>query len=301
MATPQITLEQWAAFKAVVDEGSFAKAAEALNKSQSAVSYALTKMEQQLPTPVLMQQGRKAVLTEAGQVLYRQATLLLAQAHAVEAHAAYLSSGWQTEVVIAVDVVVPMDPIIYGLYQFSQQHPQTRIRILETSLSGTDDALLQRTADLVYCVQVLPGFMAKPVSQNEMVCVVAPNHPLAQQGGRVSAEDLKAHRQVVLRDSGVRRSVDAGWLNAEQRWTVSYFGTTVNIVKQGLGFAFIPISQIKEELALGQLCRLSLTMEANRKFIIHRVLAQQEQANPAVVEVARQIDEAFSKARSGVE
>ena len=57
---PKISLEQWAAFKAVVDEGSFAKAAEALNKSQSAVSYAIAKLEEQLPTPVLTQQGRRA-------------------------------------------------------------------------------------------------------------------------------------------------------------------------------------------------------------------------------------------------
>ena len=59
MRAPRISLEQWAAFKAVVDEGSFAKAAEVLNKSQSSVSYTISKMEELLPTPVLEQQGRR--------------------------------------------------------------------------------------------------------------------------------------------------------------------------------------------------------------------------------------------------
>lgn len=296
MKTPNISLEQWAAFKAVVDSGSFAKAAEALNKSQSAVSYALSKMEQQLPTPVLQQQGRKAVLTEAGQVLYRHASSLLAQAQALEAQAAYLASGWQTEVVIAVDVVVDLRPVICGLYSFSQAYPNTRIRILETSLSGTDDALLERQADIIYGVRVLPGFFGKPVSLSAMVCVVAPSHPLANADGLVTAEDLKQHRQVVLRDSGQRRTMDAGWLQAEQRWTVTFFGTTVKIVKQGLGFAFVPKPHIEEELASGELIELELSMEARRELQVSRVLAQQEQANPAVLEVAKHIDAAFARA-----
>ena len=63
MKSPRISLEQWAAFKAVVDEGSFARAAEALNKSQSSVSYAIAKLNEQLPSPVLELYGRIAVLT----------------------------------------------------------------------------------------------------------------------------------------------------------------------------------------------------------------------------------------------
>ena len=54
MRTPRISLDQWAAFKAVVDAGSFALAAEALNKSQSSVSYAIARLQEQLPRPVLL-------------------------------------------------------------------------------------------------------------------------------------------------------------------------------------------------------------------------------------------------------
>ena len=77
---PRITLEQWAAFKAVVDEGSFARAADALNKSQSTVSYSVAKMEERLPAPVFVQAGRKAELTEFGRAMYRHAAALIQQA-----------------------------------------------------------------------------------------------------------------------------------------------------------------------------------------------------------------------------
>lgn len=62
---PRISLEQWAAFKAVVDEGSYAKAAEMLNKSQSAISYAISRLNDLLPSPALVLEGRKAVLSVA--------------------------------------------------------------------------------------------------------------------------------------------------------------------------------------------------------------------------------------------
>ncbi|MDZ7923668.1 MAG: LysR family transcriptional regulator, partial [Marinagarivorans sp.] len=47
----KISLEQWQVFKSIVDEGSFASAADALNKSQSAISYSMQQMASQLATP----------------------------------------------------------------------------------------------------------------------------------------------------------------------------------------------------------------------------------------------------------
>ena len=84
MKTPKISLEQWLAFKTVIDTGSYALAAEALNKSQSSVSYAIGRLNDQLPEPVLSLRGRKAELTEAGRVLYRHAEHLIEQAAQTE-------------------------------------------------------------------------------------------------------------------------------------------------------------------------------------------------------------------------
>jgi len=42
------TLAQWRALQAVVDEGSFARASLALNRSQSSVSYAVSRLEESL-------------------------------------------------------------------------------------------------------------------------------------------------------------------------------------------------------------------------------------------------------------
>ncbi|HBC18648.1 MAG TPA: LysR family transcriptional regulator, partial [Alcanivorax sp.] len=55
------------------------------------------------------------------------------------------------------------------------------------------------------------------------VAVAAADHPL-NQADSLTHEDLRQHRQIVIRDSGSRR-IDSGWLGAEQRWTVSHPST----------------------------------------------------------------------------
>ena len=62
-STPQISLDQWRALIAVVDAGGYAQAAQALFKSQSAVSYAVQKIESQLALKAFEIEGRRARLT----------------------------------------------------------------------------------------------------------------------------------------------------------------------------------------------------------------------------------------------
>ena len=71
----KVSLEQWRALLAVIDAGGYAKAAEQLNKSQSAVSYAISQLESALNVKVFNLQGRKAVATPSGAVSYTHLTL----------------------------------------------------------------------------------------------------------------------------------------------------------------------------------------------------------------------------------
>jgi len=286
----KVSLEQWQTFKAVVDEGAFSKAAERLNKSQSSVSYIINRLQDQLPVPILEQKGRRAVLTEAGKVLYRQASNLLAEAEQLETTARYLASGWQAEVSIAADALTPMKQLLSALQSFSEISPGTRIRLLETVLSGTDEALLNRSADMALISQIPPGFLGTHLTNITMIPVVGKEHPLALYS-QVSENDLKRFRQIVVRDSGTRRSLDSGWLGAEQRWTVSYFSTSIEALYSNLGFAFVPYHRVKQDLEEGRLVKLPLVTGADRTLPLHLILANQSNAGPAVMAVAEKIIE----------
>ena len=69
MVDPRISLEQWRSLLAVVDAGGYAQAAEALHKSQSAVTYAVQKIEALLSVKLFEVIGRKAHLTPTGEVV----------------------------------------------------------------------------------------------------------------------------------------------------------------------------------------------------------------------------------------
>ena len=64
MVHSHTSLEQWKAFQAVIDYGGFAQAAAALHRSQSAISYSVNRLQEQLGVRLLEISGRKAQLTE---------------------------------------------------------------------------------------------------------------------------------------------------------------------------------------------------------------------------------------------
>lgn len=311
MRPPKISLEQWASFKAVVDHGSFAMAAEALNKSQSSISYAIARLNEQLPRPVLALNGRKAVLTEDGKVLYRRASQLLAQAEETEAVARQLAQGLEAEVTIAVDNLLDIRLVIPSLDRLAQTYPLTRVRILETSLSGTEEALIEKKADIVIGGTVPVGHSGTPVRLVTMIPVAHPDHPLFLDKSRpntalqcdpdravsgISDWELKTHRQIVLRDSGQKRVQDAGWLGAEQRWTVSHFSSTLTILRAGLAFAFLPEDWVEDDLRAGTMRRVVLANPQERVIPLYLMLSSPESAGPATALLAKTLKECLHQA-----
>src|ERR1700728_4629343 len=214
---PRISLEQWRSLLAVVDAGGYAQAAAALHKSQSAVTYAVQKIEQQLKLKLFEIQGRKARLTEGGKVLYRRAQALLEEAGALETTAQALAAGSESELALAVEIVFPTWMLLKCLASFALERPKTRIELYETVLSGTEEALLQQRVALAIGSLVPPGFVGDALMSVRFVAAARPEHPLHRLGRELTTRDLRRYRQLVIRDSGAARSRSAPWLGAEQR------------------------------------------------------------------------------------
>lgn len=284
---PRITLDQWRALLAVVDSGGYAQAAEALNKSQSAVSYAIAKMEELLDLKVFELQGRKAVLTPTGELLYRRARLLVDEAGSLEAAARELAQGCEAEVGVAIDHLFPQDLLLASLGHFSDQFSQTRVQLVETVLSGNEEALITGQVDLAITPIVPVGFLGDPLMRIRFLAVANPAHPLHQLDRTLSYQDLRQSRQLVIRDSGIHMKRDAGWLGAEQRWTVSHMSSSIAAVRMGLGFAWLPELNIRRELTEGSLRPLPLQEGAERFTEIYLVFAEKDYAGPATQALAR--------------
>lgn len=277
---PQISLDQWRALLAVVDEGGYAAAAEALEKSQSAISYAIQKLETLLEVRVFAMEGRRAVLTPAGELLMRRARRLVTEAVEIEQVASRLRQRFEAEIHVAVDVIFPVWLMLECLQELATDFPDTRVQLYETVLTGTEDALLERRVDLAISGRVPTGFLGDALMRARFVPVAAPSHPLHQRSEPLTLHDLRGHRQLVIRDSGSRR-VDAGWLGSEQRWTVTNFATSIRAVCQGAGFAWYPEDKIVEELRREKLKVLPLREGRDRYAELYLIYADPEYVGPA--------------------
>ncbi len=274
------TLEQWRMLHAVVTHGGFAQAAEAVHKSQSTVHHAVHKLEMLLGVTILEVQGRKAVLTEAGELLLRRSESLLRQAEQVEHVAEGLSRGVEAQIQIAVDIIFPQETLYQALADFSEQFPNTRVELIESVLSGAEDLLRSGISDLVVTPFVPQGFIGNVMMDIPFLPVACPNHPLCQIEHPLTKQDLAEHRQIVLRDSGsARRSF--GWLGAEQRWTVSHMSTSVDMVRRGLGFTWLPVTWISGLLAEGSLKKLYLQEGGDREVALHLAYGDIDRQGPA--------------------
>ena len=111
MFRPKSTLEQWRIFQAVVEQGGYAQAAEKLNKSQSSLNHAIAKLQQTLGVALLEVRGRKAYLTDAGDMFLRRAKLLNQHMQELELLAHNIHQGWEAEIRLAVEIAHPRRPL----------------------------------------------------------------------------------------------------------------------------------------------------------------------------------------------
>ncbi|HUQ75464.1 MAG TPA: LysR family transcriptional regulator [Burkholderiales bacterium] len=286
----KITLEQWQALVAVVDAGGYAQAAGRLHKSQSSVTYLVQKLESLLDAKAFEIKGRKAVLTPTGELLYRRARVLLDEATSLEKVAKSASAGWEAEIRIAAEIVFPAWVLLKCFDRLNAESPHTRIEYIESVLAGTNEALLEGRADLAITGQVPQGFAGAALMPLRMLLVAHPDHPLHKLGRPLTMRDLRAHRQLVVRESDARRATKTT-VDTAQRWTVSHMSTSIFAASMGFGFGWFPEERIRGELELGTLKPLALREGGVRTGQLYLVYADRENAGPGTLRLAQIIHE----------
>ncbi len=238
--------------------GSFAAAAEELHRVPSAVTYAVQKLEQDLDVKLFLRDGRRAALTPAGAELLRDGRELLRAAAALEARTKRVATGWEAELRIALDDLIPTARLFPLLERFYAGACGTRVRLSTEVLAGTWDALVDDRADLVIGApgDAPPndGYTVLPIGEVEFVFAVAPRHPLANAPEPLTRETLLQYRAVSVADSSrtlPRRT--AGLLTGQDVLTVAEMHTKLAAQRIGLGIGFVPTHLAAEDFAQGAL------------------------------------------------
>ena len=254
----RLSLDALEILDAIRRRGSFTAAGKELHKVPSTISYTVSKLEQDLGVQLFERQGPKAWLTQAGEELLKEGRHLLRAARDLELRVKRVASGWETEFGLGLDSILAPIALCQDIRDFYMASDSTRLRVVQDTLSGTWEALLDRRVDLLIAAAGEGpsggGYVAEPFGTVQFVFVVAPTHPLSAIDRPLGKDDLQAHRAISVNDSA-RRLVPKtiGLLFGQDTLAVPDMRSKIAYQLAGLGFGFLPEPYIRDALARGEL------------------------------------------------
>jgi DNA-binding transcriptional LysR family regulator len=270
-----ITIEVLETLDAIDRRGSYAKAAEELNKATSAVSYAVQKLEEQLDIALFQRQGRRSVLTPAGQLILKEGRVIL-QATSRLAHSAKeVATGWEPKIRVAMESTLNFPVLFTVLANFIDAHKSIEIDLSESVLNGGWEALAQNRVELLVGVlgpvPLQKGFRAIPIGDSDLVPVIAASHKYAKlaQDPQALAAILPKLRRVITHDTSLLEvSRSEGLSNLGQSFYVQNMDQKVEAIVAGIGIGHLPQKRIHLYLKSGTLKELALTNVTSHEYFI---------------------------------
>ena len=276
------TLDAWEILQAVVQLGGFAPAAEKLNRSQSTISYAIGRLQDQLGIRLFEIQGRKAQLTEAGRALLADAEPHLSGFHQLEQRARLMASGGPSEVRLSIDSLYPDDRLFDALAGFSRSFPHVKLKLRQSSFLSADSEFSLFNAQI--CVTGLASreMLVKPILVIGMIAVARADHPLLSIRRRLSRSDLMQHMLVTIEGAASGSLKHQPRLPAQRMLPVGTIESAIAAVRSGLCFGWLPKYRIQSELESGDFVALPLSAGQTREVRLNLVCRDLNASNSEV-------------------
>ncbi len=254
----ETTLDAWEILQTVVQLGGFAPAAKKLNRSQSTISYAIARLQEQLGVRVFEIHGRKARLTEAGRVLLADVEPHLTGFHELEKRALAMATGGASDVRLSVDSLFPDHRLFQALAAFSRSFPYVRIQLRQATFLSADSELSLHNAQICVTGLVSRELLVKPILVIGMIAVARRDHPLLSIQRRLSRSDLMQHILVIIESAESGNLKQQPRLPAQRILPVSTIASAIAAVHSGLCFGWLPRYRIQSELERGDFVALPL-------------------------------------------
>ncbi|KZN15357.1 LysR family transcriptional regulator [Marinomonas sp. TW1] len=247
-----ITLDQFMVFLTIVDEKSFAGAARKLSRTQSAITYAIQKLEEQSDLLLFDRSTYRPTLTDAGRSVLPRIRRVMDDFGDFRLHVQSMAQGIEAELNLVIDNFLPLSLITPALEAFYDAFPMVPIRISAVWTQEARQALVDKRADLGVFLRIpnMPVELEnKVISDIDLVLVVAPHHPLAKEPSKVSHHTLRDHLQIVVSS---QHTENFGLVGVNQ-WKVSEVRLRYNLIMAGLGWGSMPRQMIETEISRGEL------------------------------------------------
>ena len=274
------TIEQWRVFRALVEHGTYARAADAMERSVSSVHTAVRNLQSALGVRLFAIEARRVALTATGRALVPHANRLVEQADAMEALASRVSTGIESTVRVAIDGTYPRAALLDVLDDAARAFPHVHLELHESVLRGALELLEAGRVQLAITPYPPASGSFRTLGRVRFVPAAHPGHPLHALRRPLGRDDLRAHRHVVVRDSAERLAESGTWFEAIDTWTVDSVELSMEIIGAGLGFAWLPVSRIRAHLDDGRLAVLPMQKLNDRHVEIFLAWSDRDVAGP---------------------
>jgi DNA-binding transcriptional LysR family regulator len=265
------TLDEWEILQAVVQLGGFAPAAKQLNRSQSTISYAISRLQERLGIKLFEMRGRRAHLTELGRVMLAEVEAHISGFHEVEQRAHSLASGGESEVRLSVDSIYPNGRLFAALAEFARRFPYVQTKLRQSTFLSADSEFSIHNAQLCITGLVSREFFIKPILNIRMIAVASKNHPLLAVKRKLNRPDLMQHTLVAIEGTASGTPKHQPRVPAQRVLQVTSIEAAIDAVRSGLCFGWLPKYRIESDLNDGDLVPLGILAGATREVRLNLV------------------------------
>ncbi len=241
-------LKQLEYFVAVIEKGSFSRAAVAMNLAQPSLSRQVALLEGEFGQRLLERTGRGVRPTEAGTSLLSHARVMLNAATQARFHMTEMSSEPTGRVVVGLPHRVANDFCVPIIREFRARLPRAMISVVEGLSLSLRDALIGGQIDVAVLFDPAPTqLLSYEKLMREKLVLVAPASTRLKE--QVSIADLAQFPMVLpSAPNPIRSLVDAVLLPRKVSLNiiaeVGGVNTALNLVKSGLACSILPSSAV---------------------------------------------------------
>jgi len=249
-------------FVAIVEQGSFSRAAHVLNVAQPALSAHVRNMEADLGTQLLFRSPQGVVPTEAGMTMLRNARLIIDQFVVTEAEVRGHAAEVRGEVRIGIPGTISQKLSVPLILAVRARYPGIKLRIAEAMSGFVLDWLRDGQVDLaiLYLPAVDRGLSSERLFVEEL-CMLGPatDHGLKLPEGRLIGFRRLAELPLILPGAahGLREMLErlarAHNVSLNSEMEVDSYAAIKGLVERGLGFSILPLHAVSAEASAGRL------------------------------------------------
>lgn len=242
-----VTIRQLKAFIAVAQERSFARAAERLYISASAVTLAVQDLESEIGLRLFDRSTRSVELTPQAVTFLPVVERILGDLEGALEDLRFLAERQKGSVVVAAAASFINIVLTPAVAQLARTHPGIRVRIIE----DTTESLVRRvvSGEVDFGVTTLwrpvTGIDAVPILRDRLGVMFPPGHPMARSAEPIAWSDVVGLPMASLAaDAGIRAQIenhpDIGRRLPRPLYEVSNVSALQALVQHGAGVAVVP-------------------------------------------------------------